>query len=98
MMFPFLFRYFQKYPDNKNFFSAFRDEDVERLTGSIVLRAHGTIVMQTIMTLLDNLDEPDTIKRQLYRIVGIHYDMGIRLIQYQVCHNELLFVFDIEIQ
>ncbi|KAK2169421.1 hypothetical protein LSH36_10g10036 [Paralvinella palmiformis] len=79
----FFVRLFHKHAEYKNVFPAFRDENVEDLSTSIVLRAHATIVMQTIMASLKYLDDPEGLKRHLYRIVGIHHKSGVRKQHYQ---------------
>lgn len=76
-------RFFQKNITNKDFFPAFRELDIDQLGSSIVLRAHATTVMQTFMSLVDNLENPGRFHQLLASTARNHRGRGVHLQQYK---------------
>ncbi|XP_046573943.1 globin-like [Haliotis rubra] len=79
----FLIKFFKDYPEDKTFFEAFKDKKPEELRDNPKMRAHASIVMHALTSVVDNLDDPECLIDILQRNAQSHFGRNIRIKQYK---------------
>ncbi len=62
----------------------FRGETPRELRQSIGLQAHGTVVVNIIMSCVENLNQPEYVRELLSDTIQGHVTVGVRREQFQV--------------
>lgn len=78
------FRYFQNYPENKNYFIDFRNRTITDLQGCPRLLFHGSNVMTTIGSIIQYLNDPGTLVDLIKKVGYGHGRRGIKLQAFEV--------------
>lgn len=77
-------RLFKKYPVTQSLFRAFKDVDPETLYENKQIAAHGSTVMAAISSVVDNLDDSDTLCEILKTTGRNHKNRGIKKEYFEV--------------
>ncbi|KAF2355683.1 Globin [Trinorchestia longiramus] len=86
----FFLKFFEAYPDAQRKFRGFQDVPLESLRKDKRLRAHASTVMHAINSVVDSLDDPETLVEILKSVGGNHFKRGIERIHFEHLREVLL--------
>jgi hemoglobin-like flavoprotein len=84
-------RLFETYPSYQNIFSSFKGQSLDELSRSALLRAHAHTAMQGISTIVDNLEDVETLSHLVEKLVQNHHRRGVSSEHFKVSPKLLSF-------
>ena len=71
-------------PEYQDFFPTFRGMSLEDVASSPKMRAHGSIFMNALASIVDNLDDIECAAEIMRKKVQSHWSRGMRTVHYEV--------------
>jgi len=82
-------RLFKKHPETQLVFKSFKGQQPESLADNKRLAAHATTVMASVATLVDNLDDIDTLLELLNKVAENHKRRGLPIQYFEMVSNTI---------